>query len=86
MPSHSNGDNMARYTDQQTFTYSPKREDLILLTNANGGSLTIEAWTGAEWVTTDTVSTTGAQQIAVKGLKVRFTPSGGMVYKIAEGH
>ena len=42
MPSHSNGDNMARYTDQQTFTYSPKREDLILLTDANGGNLTIE--------------------------------------------
>ena len=77
---------MPRFTDTQEFTYLETFESLALLTDhGTTGELTVESWDGSGWILTDTIIDTGGKEIFVKGQTLKFTPTNGMVYSIAEG-
>ncbi len=72
---------MPRFTTQQTITYMEVQESIYLLTNHGAiGQLTIESFDGQDWILTDTITTTGGQELFIKGQTIRFTPTDGMVY------
>ena len=57
------------------------QESIYLLTNHGTiGQLTIESFDGQDWILTDTITTTGGQELFIKGQTIRFTPTDGMVY------
>lgn len=75
-----------RYTDTQTITYLEMHESIYLLTNHGvSGELTIESYDGQDFVLTDTITTTGGQEVFVKGQTLRFTPTNGMIYTAPRG-
>ena len=77
---------MPRYTDQQEITYLEVHESIYLLTEHDtNGELAIESHNGVGWVLTDTVTTTGGQELFVKGQTIRFTPTNGMAYTVPRG-
>ncbi len=76
---------MPRYTDQQEITYLEVHESVALTIQANGGQLDVHAWDGSNWIETDTFTTTESVEYFVKGLTIRYTPSGGCVYSVPRG-
>jgi len=73
---------MPRFTDQQTISFSTNIDSRLLIVQANGGSLTIEAYDGVNFIATDTVTADAANELYTKGARLRFTPAGGAVYNI----
>lgn len=61
------------------------RETINLAVKTNGGSVSISVWDGSEYVVSDTISADGGYQIVVRGLKIKFTPSGGATFSLALG-
>ena len=76
---------MARFTTQQNFSYLESTISLALIVQTNGGSLLVEAYDGVNFVTTDTVTVDGANEVFVSGQSIRFTPIGGCVYNVDQG-
>ena len=74
-----------QYNTTQEFTYLESEDYLALKTTATSGSLVISAWDGAQWVLSDTVTSTGTKILFVKGERLQFVPSGDMVYSIKAG-
>ena len=54
-------------------------ESVYLIVNLNGGSggVLVEVWDELEWVEDSTITTQGVNEFFTKGVKYRFTPSGG---------
>ena len=76
---------MPRFTDTQEVTYLEIHESVALTIQANGGQLDVHAWDGVDWVKMDTFTATEGFAYYVKGLTVRFTPSGGCAYSVPRG-
>lgn len=76
---------MPQYNTTKEFTYLETEEYLALKTSVLSGSLIISAWDGAQYVLSDTVTTTGTEILFVKGERLKFEPSGDMVYSIKAG-
>lgn len=76
---------MPQYNTTQEFTYIDKEESLALITTTAGGSLIVSTWDGVQYVVSDTITTTGAVEIFVKGQGMKFEPTGDMVYYIKAG-
>ena len=76
---------MPRYTDTQEVTYLEIHESVALTVQANGGQLDVHVWDGENWIETDTFTATESVEYYVKGLTVRFTPSGGCAYSVPRG-
>lgn len=76
---------MPQYNTTQQFSYLANEESLALITTTTTGSLIISTWDGAQYVVSDTITTTGAVEIFVKGQGMKFEPTGDMVYSIKAG-
>lgn len=71
---------MARYTDTQEFSFGPTQESRTLIVK---GSVTINAWDGAAWILSDTV-TTGTRELFTKNTRLQFIPDVAASYYIDE--
>ncbi len=76
---------MPQYNTTQQFSYLATEESLALITSTTNGSLIVSTWDGAQYVVSDTITTTGAVEIFVKGQGMKFEPTGDMVYSIKAG-
>ena len=76
---------MPQYSTTQEFSYLEKDETLAIITTTTTGSLIISTWDGVQYVVADTITTTGAKELFVKGQGLRFAPTGDMVYSIKAG-
>jgi len=76
---------MPQFNTIQEFSYFDKDETLPIITTTTTGSLLISTWDGAQYVPTDTITTTGAKELFVKGQGLKFEPTGDMVYSIKAG-
>lgn len=76
---------MPQYNTTQQFSYLANEESLALITTTTTGSLIISTWDGLQYVVSDTITTTGAVEIFVKGQGMKFEPTGDMVYAIKAG-
>lgn len=76
---------MPQFNATQEFSYFDKDESLALITTTTTGSLIISTWDGSQYVVSDTITTTGAQILFVKGQGMKFEPTGDMVYSIKAG-
>jgi hypothetical protein len=76
---------MPQYNTTQQFSYLATEESLALITSTASGSLIVSTWDGAQYVVSDTITTTGAVEIFVKGQGMKFEPTGDMVYSIKAG-
>jgi len=74
-----------QYSDVQTFTYLEKTETVGLVVKASGGNLVIAAKSGNDYITADTINADLVTEYFVKGLTLRFTPSGGCTFSIRGG-
>ena len=64
-------------------TYLEAHETVAITTDhGTDGGLTIHVFDGEDYILVDTITTSGSQEIYVRGLTLRFTPSNGMVYSI----
>jgi len=77
---------MPQYNTAQEFSYLETEVNLVLITNATSGSVIVSAWNGTEYIVSDTITETGTKIIYVKGQKLRFQPTGDMVYSIKAGN
>ena len=76
---------MSRFTTQQVMVYSETEDKIALLTNAPPGStLLIESYSGIGWVWCNEITVSGIKELFVRGRTVRYTPLGGMIYKVSE--
>ena len=71
---------MARYTDEQIFTFGTIRDSRAIVVT---GSVVVAAWDGVAFVDTDTL-VTGSYELFTKSLRLRFTPTASS-YLIDEG-
>lgn len=76
---------MPQFNTTQEFSYFDKDESLAIITTTTAGSLIISTWDGNQYVVTDTITTTGAKELFVKGQGLKFEPTGDMVYSIKAG-
>lgn len=76
---------MPQYNTIKEFSYLATDESLALITTTTSGSLIVSTWDGAQYVVSDTITTTGAVEIFVKGQGMKFEPTGDMVYSIKAG-
>ncbi len=76
---------MPRYTDTQEITYLEVHDSVALTVQANGGQLDVHVWDGSNWIEADVFDASGSFEYFVKGLTVRYTPSGGCVYSVPRG-
>jgi hypothetical protein len=74
---------MIVYSDQRVFDFGAQREIRAFVLKTNGGSLTVEAQIGTDWVLWRTLIFDQACNMGVYGHNLRFTPSGGAQYSIA---
>lgn len=77
---------MPQYNTTQEFSYLETEENLVLITNVTSGSVIVSAWDGTQYVTSDTIAESGTKILFVKGQKLRFQPTGDMVYTIKAGN
>lgn len=77
---------MARYTDEQTFSFGPHPEFRALTVTANGGTLVVSKWDGDGYVIDpdDTITETTNTRIFTQNSNIRLTPTGGATYYIDE--
>lgn len=73
------------YTTVQNFTYLETTKNLGLTVEANGGNLVIESWNGSKYITADTITADLVTPYFVRGMVLRFTPSGGCTFMIRQG-
>ena len=76
---------MPQFNTTKEFTYLEKDESLALITTTTTGSLIVSTWDGLQYVVADTITTTGAKELFVKGQGMKFEPTGDMVYSIKAG-
>lgn len=76
---------MPKYNNTQEFSYMESEVDLVLITKTTSGTLTVSLWNGEEFIDSDVISQSGTKIIYVKGQRIRFQPSGDMVYTIKAG-
>ena len=78
-----------QFSTTKIFKYLETEDYLALscITADGEGVLTVEAWDGVDWAldASDTVTSTSNNTLFVKGKRMRFTPSGDMVYSIKPG-
>ena len=77
---------MPQYNTTQEFTYLETEETLALIVSTTSGSLIISAWDGAQYVLSDTLTATGTKVLFVRGQRLKFEPTGDMVYSIKAGN
>lgn len=77
---------MTRQNTTQEYTYLESNDDIALITSVTTGSLIISAWDGLQYVISDTITTTGTKIIFVKGQRLKFEPTGDMVYAVKAGN
>lgn len=65
-----------RYEAQKVFAFS-KMQDCRAIIPDSGTSLTVEAWSGADWVEDTKSPITSPQTIFTNGINVRVTPDVG---------
>lgn len=64
---------MARYTDQQDFTFNNARHSRVIVVDT---SVNLEAWNGIAWVADqNSPLLTGNHEITTRGMTLRFTPN-----------
>lgn len=68
------------YSAQTTFESIYDRPNRNLVVDANGGTVTIEAQVGANWILTDTFSADGGNVVQQGLLTLRITPTGSAVF------
>lgn len=77
---------MARYTDEQIFSFGAYPEYRALTVTANGGTLVVSKWDGQDYVidTNDTITQDTNTRIFTQNSNIKLTPTGGAVYSIDE--
>lgn len=71
---------MARYTDEKIFSFGPRQDSRTLVVD---GSVVINAWNGAAWILSDTV-TTGTVELFTKNTRLQLIPDVGSSFYIDE--
>lgn len=69
---------MPRYTETKEFSFSNLVDSRVLVVN---GSVTINAWDGANWVLSDIVQT-GTSELFTKEARIQIVPDVGSSYFI----
>lgn len=68
-----------RYTSQQDFSFGTLVEFRAVIPDP-GTSVTVEFWSGSEWVTDSSSPMTSPDRIFTRGVNVRLTPDAGGFY------
>ena len=76
---------MPQFNTTQEFSYLERDISVALITSVTAGSLIISTWDGVQYVVSDTITSTGAQELFVKGQGIKFEPTGDMIYSVKEG-
>ncbi|HHZ97008.1 MAG TPA: hypothetical protein EYN67_15975 [Flavobacteriales bacterium] len=76
---------MPQYNTTQEFSFLERDESVPIITTVSAGSLIISTWDGAQYVVADTITSTGAKELFVKGQGMKFEPTGDMVYSVKAG-